>query len=281
MPITIDNITYTEGLTHPATFHADDVFATALLKLIAPTFPVRRDVPETATNTTLVFDQGGGQFDHHGQNPPKRENGTPYSSFGLLWEKLGSQLCHPNDTLTIDNMLVQPIDISDNTGEFNIVSTMINDIQTMYEKPDDGFNDAVQFAQGILQRRIHSLTQSRNQAREAFRQVKLQNDPQILVLDKWLAGWWRATKNRRTLFCVFPSMRGGWAAQGVKSSESHGETLCPYPNDWCAKTDTELQAVSGIPDAIFCHKSGFIAVAKSKEGAIAIAQKAIDENPNF
>ena len=37
----------------------------------------------------LVFDIGGGEFDHHQIDALKRENGITYSSFGLLWKEFG------------------------------------------------------------------------------------------------------------------------------------------------------------------------------------------------
>lgn len=271
MPVKIGAKTYTEGLTHPATFHADDVFATALLQIVDPDFPVRRGTPDQAGPTTLVFDQGNTEFDHHGTNTPRRKNGVPYSSFGLLWSKLGSKLVHPHDANLIDEQLVQPIDTVDDEGGFNMVSTMIVDIQAAYDTPDEAFPHAVEFAKGILQRRINNLNKTREGAKLVTKEIKRQNKPSVLVLDKWIPGWWRATSRSSVAYCVFPSERGGWAAQAV--SDNNGRTICPFPAEWRGKFDEDLQKVSEVTDSTFCHKSGFIAVAKSKEGATELAEK--------
>ena len=78
------------GFTHGAKFHADDLFSTALLRLINPDIQVERgfDVPENFDG--IVYDIGRGRFDHHQQDKEIRENGVPYAAFGLLWREFGS-----------------------------------------------------------------------------------------------------------------------------------------------------------------------------------------------
>ena len=51
-----------------------------------------------------------------------------------------------------------------------------------------------------------------------------------------------------------------------------------FPQDWAGLRDEELQKVTQVSDAIFCHRGLFLAVAKSKEGAIALAEKALVES---
>jgi uncharacterized UPF0160 family protein len=50
----------------------------------------------------------------------------------------------------------------------------------------------------------------------------------------------------------------------------------PLPLAWLGKNGLEFIQISGVPDARFCHIGGFIAAAESKEGALALAQKALD-----
>jgi len=49
-----------------------------------------------------------------------------------------------------------------------------------------------------------------------------------------------------------------------------------FPKLWAGLRDEELQNVTGVPDAIFCHRGLFLAIAKSKEGAIKLAQIAVE-----
>ena len=80
--------------THDGIFHADDVFAAALLSLMCEDINVVRgsdtDIPEGGD--WIVFDIGGGELDHH--TPENKENngthpGTeiPYAACGLVWRK--------------------------------------------------------------------------------------------------------------------------------------------------------------------------------------------------
>ena len=66
------------GFTHGGKFHADDVFATALLRILRPDFKVQRgfEVPDDFDG--IVYDIGGGMFDHHDADRPLRPNGVPY-----------------------------------------------------------------------------------------------------------------------------------------------------------------------------------------------------------
>lgn len=275
MPITIDGRTYTEGLTHPGTFHVDDVFATALLRVMDPDIPIWRGTPDTATDTTLVYDQGGGEFDHHGIDAKARPDGTEYSSFGLLWQRLGNTLCHPDDARMLDDTFVRPIDDADNHGTPYIVAIMVDDILGEHDDLEEGFAHAVNFAHGILERRIASVNRARAESEEVEAEVERQGDPEVLVLEEWKAGWQRVAKSHSTLFCVFPSSRGGWSAQGVPADSTSGRTLVPYPKEWLAKRDEELIGASGVADATFCHRDAFLACAESREGAIELARRAI------
>ena len=107
---------YDKAFTHGGVFHADDVFAAAMLRIIKPGIIIERGntVPEDYDG--LVFDIGFGEFDHHQKDKRVRENGVYYAAFGLLWEKYGSMLMNEEDAKAFDESFVQPIDNSDNTG---------------------------------------------------------------------------------------------------------------------------------------------------------------------
>ena len=60
--ICIKNKTYVYGYTHAGVFHADDVFATALLKLIDPNFRIVRGYEPPTHPEALIYDIGEGEF---------------------------------------------------------------------------------------------------------------------------------------------------------------------------------------------------------------------------
>jgi uncharacterized UPF0160 family protein len=63
----------------------------------------------------------------------------------------------------------------------------------------------------------------------------------------------------------------------VRKDSKSFESKKYLPQEWAGKKDAELAEISGVPDATFCHNARFMAVAKSKEGAIDLAEKALTE----
>ena len=47
------------------------------------------------------------------------------------------------------------------------------------------------------------------------------------------------------------------------------------PAEWAGLRDAELARVTGVADAVFCHRNRFMAVARTKEGAVALAKLAL------
>src|SRR3989344_9093627 len=115
-------------VTHNGSFHADDVFAAAVLSIYLEkrreTFEIIRTRDEEIIKTgDYVFDVGGiydadkNRFDHHQKDGAgKRDNNIEYSSFGLVWKKFGKELCNGFEKAikSIDNRLIAPIDAADN-----------------------------------------------------------------------------------------------------------------------------------------------------------------------
>src|SRR5215212_4188023 len=83
-------------VTHDGPFHADDVFAYAVLRAaFSDVQLVRSRDPGVIDRADLVFDVGGvydpaaRRYDHHMRERPLRSCGTPYSSVGLIWRDYG------------------------------------------------------------------------------------------------------------------------------------------------------------------------------------------------
>src|ERR1035437_8212255 len=92
-------------ITHNGSFHTDDILACATLCLMlekkGEEFEIIRTRDEEIIKTgDYVFDIGYiynpdlNRFDHHQSGGAgKRENDIEYSSFGLVWNKFGVELC--------------------------------------------------------------------------------------------------------------------------------------------------------------------------------------------
>ena len=82
-------------------------------------------------------------------------------------------------------------------------------------------------------------------------------------------------KGKDILFVVFPSNRGGYNVYAVPKELGSFESRKLFPEEWAGLKDEELQKVSGIKTATFCHINRFISVAKIKEDAIEMAKIAV------
>merc|ERR1712113_1323773 len=65
-------------------------------------------------------------------------------------------------------------------------------------------------------------------------------------------------------YCVFPSSDGSFRVQAVPLDRPDNfENRKPLPQAWRGVRDADLSALSGIPDCIFVHASGFIGGARN------------------
>ena len=314
--------------THDGLFHADDVFASALLSLMAEDVHIVRgsdlEIPEEK-NKWIIFDIGGGELDHH--TPENKENngvhpGTfiPYASCGLIWKKyyreiLEAQNCPERYTEIVfsrlDTSLIQGIDAEDNgydpvgaelekipnlqtdlrneiayasrTG-FTI-SQVIKDFNPPWNSdidPYDAFLDAVSFAKDVLLNRLDSIISSLDGRDYVLRAIDYSAN-HIMILDEF-APWEGILYSQRNnpkaqeiWYVISPALRGGWNIQcALVNSNDRSVFRHPLPEEWYGLRYEELQNVSGIHTAIFCHPSGFLASTETMEDALAMAQKGMD-----
>lgn len=269
----------TEGFTHGGVFHADDVFATALLKILNPRIKISRGFAVPKDFAGVVYDIGGGKYDHHQKGSRVRQNGVPYAAFGLLWEQFGTELLSEEDAEDFDENFIQPIDQSDNTSEENLISCLIADfLPTWQETPghmDEIFWEAVRFAQAILERRIRQV-QADREAYEIVYQKASQCSDGILYLEQAVP-WKEALQkhDKDILYVIYPSLRGGYNIQAVPDREDKAALRHPFPAGWRGASPQELQNMTGISDLTFCHMSGFLSAAETLEGAYSTAKLAM------
>ncbi|MEI6896724.1 MAG: MYG1 family protein [Psychromonas sp.] len=283
-------------VTHNGNFHADDVFSMAALKHIFPSFKLirTRDLALIA-QADLVIDVGGeydpanGRFDHHQRGGAgQREDGTPYSSFGLIWKAYGLEICKGNQDVTnsVDAGLVSTIDAID-CGHVQGVATGISLSQTIsmfnptwQEEGDfDGcFNEAVEFAFAILTRFIASAQGGISAKEIVAKAIENAEDPRVIVLEKYVP--WKRTVHalsQQALYMIYPSQTGQWRIQTVPVEPGSFEDRKSLPQPWAGLSDKALQAVTGIDDAMFCHNGLFIAGSASFASAMKMASIALQE----
>jgi|TARA_R110001583_G_scaffold195535_1_gene375629 uncharacterized UPF0160 family protein len=282
--------------THNGNFHADDVFSIAALKSIFPSFNLirTRDLAIIG-QADIVIDVGGeynpdaGRFDHHQRGGAgERENGIPYSSFGLIWQKYGLEICQGNQDVanSVDAGLVSTIDAID-CGHVEGVSQGISLSQTisMFNPTwqedshfDSCFDEAVDFASRVLTRFIASANGGISAKAIVATAIDNAEDSRVIVLEKYTP--WKRTVHALSedaLYMIYPSSSGQWRIQTVPVEPGSFEDRKSLPIAWAGLSDKALQEVTGIDDAMFCHNGLFIAGAESFESTMKMASIALEE----
>jgi uncharacterized UPF0160 family protein len=81
-------------VTHSGGFHADELLSSVVLTRLFPQAELLRSRERqwvTPAIDKIIYDVGGAYdteqqiFDHHQHPSPLREDGQPFSSFGLIW----------------------------------------------------------------------------------------------------------------------------------------------------------------------------------------------------
>lgn len=168
--------------THRSVFHADEVFAIAIVRLVKPNVKIHRVSVEDAEamkgqyiliDTGREYDPKKELYDHH-QEFLTRDDGFPYASAGLLWKQCGDSITQDQDVSNrVDELLIKGIDAADADGEFQHVgicsagdvgivtlSNIIGSFNTDDIQNDDlqmiGFMKAVDFATMIILNAVKS-----------------------------------------------------------------------------------------------------------------------------
>lgn len=289
-------------ITHDGSFHTDDVFACATLSLMfekqgVPIQIIRSRDEEVIKTGDIVFDVGGiynadkNRFDHHQPGGAgKRDNGIEYSSFGLVWKKFGIELTSSNESVElIDKRLASPVDAGDNgfdlvEKKYEVFPYLIQDFFRVMRptwretnlKIDEMFFKSVGIAKEILLREIIYAedTVLSNQAITLIYQNT--KDKKIIVFDQNYPSAEILNKFPEILFVIYPrETDNSWGVKAVRKDSKSFENRKDLPSSWGGLKNEELQKISGVKDAVFCHRALFMAVAKSKEGAIELAKKAL------
>lgn len=235
------------------------------------------------------YDADVGRFDHHQRGGAgERENGIPYSSFGLIWQKYGLEICEGNQDVAkaVDAGLVLKIDAIDCgyvEGIYGGISlsqaiSMFNPTWQEDSDFDVCFDEAVEYTARLLKRFIASANGGISAKDVVAKAIDNAEDPRVIVLEKYTP--WKRTVNalsEEALYMVYPSQTGQWRIQTVSAELGSFEDRKPLPKQWAGLSDKELQEVTKIDDAIFCHNGLFIAGAESFESTMRMASIALQE----
>ena len=265
-------------ITHNGRFHADEVFAIAMVALLLGRVPevVRTrnmDVINNKKEDDLVIDVGGmydpkrGLFDHH-QATPEVEG---FAAAGLVWKEYGREICikmcgkdHQEIVEHVRENLVDEIDMVDIGKAFfganapkNNLSKVIGGFNRMEsdESSNEAFKKALFFAVEVLKNAIVEAEDA-FLAKEVIQKADQERgDDPVLILAKYVP-WMGAVKDD-VRFIVFPDAvkPDAWVIQGNKTKHEKRDLL---PREWWGLNGEDLDAVVGVQGCTFCHKAGFI-----------------------
>lgn len=289
--------------THSGTFHADDVLAAAAMRLANPAVTILRsrnmdqlNAADILFDVGRVFDSATCRFDHHQlEYKEARENGIPYSSFGLVWRELGASLCDSAAAANrVDNALVQGVDavdcgvtlskeilpvklmsISAVLGSFN---TGWQDV-TPPEAINDAFEQAVNVAKVVLQNAIRDAN-GFEKAKAIVEQGEFLEGGRLLILDHgvpWKETILESRKYDQLLYVVFPDAQHKWHVSCVPDKAGGYTNRKSLPAAWAGLDGEELDKVTGIKGCVFCHRARFVGGHTTKQGAIEMVKLALQE----
>ena len=297
-------------VTHSGGFHADELMSSAVLGSLFPQARiVRSRDPQWITPgpDRIVYDVGGGYdadlrlFDHHQRGAPQREDGKPYSSFGLVWKHFGTAYllargvqAEAIDTVhaSVDSAFVLPIDLLDNGAISPAVAgplsgmTLPGLLETLKPVFDDddpeaenrAFHAALTVARAFLEARV-ARSAAKLRADDIVKAAIVAAGPsRVLELPRGMP--FRpavvAAGADHLLFVVTPRSDGDWTLGGIQRNADGFELRADLPAAWAGLTGAALEDASGVPGAKFCHNGRSIAAAATRTAILDMAARAVE-----
>lgn len=304
-------MTITHLITHSGGFHADELLSSVILTKLYPNAELHRTRDRdwlAPSNDKIIYDVGGDYnaqnqiFDHHQRPGPLRQDGQPYSSFGLIWAHYGQDYLKAikvpeNNIETIhqafDAEFVLPIDLLDNgamepsvAGPLSILTlpSLFDMMKPVFDNTspsatDDAFLKALSIARIFVEAAIAdraAVLRAKSIVNDAISKAGKSQVLELPMGMPYLSAL-RASGADHLLFMIAP--RGDdWTINGIKLNNDTFDQRADLPAAWAGLTDSDLETASGVQGAIFCHNARFIAVANSRDAIIKMADIAVKEH---
>ena len=265
--------------THDGTFHADELCAIAVLQEALPkdieVRVLRSRDGSTLSRCDIVVDVGGGRYDHHGPDNKHYPNGVPYSALGKVLDDVEPSSQLRNFILwdwgyaiqAYDNGMYQlPPGIEQSKMRWGNAMNPTWDEHLSQAEIQDRFDETL-----AMVRKVYRRIRVQCQARILSQQV-LQNCPvyarRFVELPVNGCPWQQyAFKHREILGAYHQDEHGHWVVRVAKDNPVMAGTRIDFPAEWGGKERKELEAVSHIKGALFCHRALYMAIFETKEGA--------------
>lgn len=168
----------------------------------------------------------------------------------------------------------------------------MDEAQRAQRTEDERFLRASKLMGKTFLRKLRYLHRSwlpaRASVHEAYdRRKEFEKGGRVIVFDKpcpWKDHLYTLEEERagepRALYVLYPESElesAKWRVQAVGASRDSFESRKALPAPWRGVRDQELDDLTGIMGCVFVHASGFIGGNATKEGALAMARRAIEE----
>ncbi len=267
-------------VTHSGVFHADEVFACALLCIAygqenVSIIRTRDDkVLDLATSEedTWVIDVGGDfnpsmlNFDHHMRDFNLTNSfGNKLSSFGMVVEALLRRsffsevrqqlLDFSNKVDMMDNGIKKAEDLS-----------FISVFNSYSETEQFSFYAALQTAISYLRSLLNKWKEERIINLRLNDSLGNMTEDGIIYNTDYIPVDERANAIPEAKLVVYKSKTGTYNIQSVNVTETKDFSVrCPAPSKWLGLRDNELIRASGGLPLTFCHAGGFLTVTSTDE----------------
>jgi uncharacterized UPF0160 family protein len=303
-------MTITHLVTHSGGFHADELLSSVILTRLFPQAELVRSRDAAWTTPApdkIIYDVGRAYdadaqiFDHHQRPNPLREDGQPYSSFGLIWAHYGRDYLRAfgvpdadNDDIhsSFDNGFVLPIDLVDNgdlapatAGQLAglTLPALLGTLKPVFDDrsadaDDRAFAAALPIARAFIEGSIAGKAAKRRAEAVVLEAIAQAGQSRVLELPMGMP-FRKAIETAgadHMLFVVHPR-DSDWAITGIRLSGDGFEQRADLPAAWAGLTDDALEAACGVKGAKFCHNGLFIAVASTREAALEMADLAVKD----
>ncbi|WP_421361009.1 MYG1 family protein [Agrobacterium rosae] len=297
-------------VTHSGGFHADELLSSVILTRLFPQAKiVRSRAPDWITPGTdrIIYDVGGAYdaethiFDHHQRGAPLREDGQPYSSFGLIWKHYGHQYLAASGVpeahieaihTSFDSGFVLPIDLMDN-GALSpatagllaglTLPALLETLKPVFDNNDPeaddlAFHAALAIARSFVEASIGKKAAKLRAESLVLDAIEKTGEGRVLELPLGMPFRPAVVKAGadHLLFVVHPRDKD-WCLTGIRRADDGFELRADLPAAWAGLTNGDLETASGVEGATFCHNGRFIAAAKTREAALAMAEIAVRE----
>lgn len=301
-------MTITHLVTHSGGFHADELLSSVILTRLFPEAGITRSRDAawiTPGEGKIVYDVGRSYdpeariFDHHHSPNPLREDGQPYSSFGLIWKHYGRDylraLSVPEQDLddihrSFDQSFVLPVDLMDNgTLEPSVAGplagmtlpVLLETLKPVFDErgadaDDQAFAAAIPIARAFVEAAIKAKAAKRRAEAMVTEAIAAAGSLRILELPMGMP--FRSAVEKagadHLLFVIHPR-DSDWALTTIRKSADTFESRADLPAAWAGLTDAALEEATGVRGAKFCHNGRFIAVASTRDAVLRMADLAV------